>query len=130
MPFARPSRWDALRGLQTMARTLGSERVRIERRGDPGYSTLGDVNTEVDDTETIYDGEVLVMPGTGQTDVQGLGQVETLSLQILVPGVHDIRQGDFVFWGSRIYQIETVGNIQGGGLPLSLRPFGQREVEP
>ena len=45
---------------------------------------------------TLYQGQALVRPVSGQTEGYGLGTVENQSLVVLINGKHPFRQGDVV----------------------------------
>lgn len=79
-------------------------RVHVERL-DNEYTPMGE-QVEAART-TIYRGEALVRPVSGQTEGFGLGTVENQSLVILINGKYPFRQGDIVTINdSREYEVD------------------------
>jgi hypothetical protein len=93
----RPPRFYVQRDIQILVRSFPSERLQVFRLGEPRTSgatlDLGEVTyPEV----TVFNGEALFIPAGGTVARYGLGEVEEDTPQVLIPGWHDIQQGDRV----------------------------------
>jgi len=87
----RAPRWFVQRDIHALVRSFPSERLTIVR---PTTVVSGMETTTVD--TVVFVGEALFIPQGGEVKRFGLGQVEEDRPYILVPGNHDIRQGDMV----------------------------------
>lgn len=117
----RPRRFFVQRDIQMLVRTFPSETVTVQR-GTRTYSAGGQQRWTY---ATIFFGEALVVPATGDVQDFGLGQVENKAPKILIPGTRDIRQGDFVILAGRTYQITFEPNWWHGFLLLTLAQWQQ-----
>jgi len=93
----RAPRWYVQRDIQILVRSFPSERLVVHRLAEEsvagGTIDLGEV-TYLEDP--VFDGEALFIPRGGVVARYGLGEVEEDKPQVLIPGWHDIQQGDRV----------------------------------
>lgn len=132
----RPPRFYVQRDIQILVRSFPSERLVIFRLG-PGETSgasldLGELRfPEI----VVFNGEALFIPASGTVQRFGLGEVEEENPRILLPGWHDIQQGDRVrraqmlpggrFGESRLYTVLYQPNPWYSFTHITLQNFGQ-----
>jgi len=106
-----------------LIRTFPSETISVFR-GVRTYGSLGQI-VLWNEANVVFRGEALVIPADGSVADYGLGQVENLNPQLLIPGTRDIQQGDFVRYQNRKYQVEFAPNNWQGFLAIKLAQYQQ-----
>lgn len=132
----RAPRFYVQRDIQALVRSFPNERLVVFRLG--GAQTSGDTLDlgEVTYPEiTVFNGEALFIPAGGTVSRYGLGEVEEDKPQVLIPGWHDIQQGDRVrrsqmlpggrFTQPRLYTVLYAPNVWYSFSHLTLENFGQ-----
>ncbi len=122
MRAIKPRRWGVQRDIQMLIRTFPNETI-VVTRGTRTYDDLGSVMGW--DYAIVYRGEALVIPATGTVADYGLGQVENVQPQLLVPGQRDIQQGDFVDLKGRTFQVEFPPNPWHAFTQIKLKQYEQ-----
>lgn len=102
MRAVKPRQYMVQKQIQALIRTFEAKTVQIER----ARRTFNTLKQEVMAFDTVYRGEALIVPATGDVALYGLGQVESKNPVLLVAGKRDIRQGDYVTLDGRRYQVE------------------------
>lgn len=134
----RAPRFYVQRDIQILVRSFPSERLVVFRLGEP---TVAEVGTDINMGEPTYaeipvfNGEALFIPAGGSWARYGLGEVEEEQPQILIPGWHDIRQGDRVrrrqmlpggrFMEPRLYVVKYQPDPWHSFTHITLENYGQ-----
>jgi len=93
----KPPRWYVQRDIAILVGSFPSEHIRITRR--TGVSSVSATGQPVYGIAVIFEGKALVAPKDGTLERIGIGQIEQDNPVLLIPGFHDIRQGDFLLRG-------------------------------
>ncbi len=94
--------WQVQKQVQALIRSYGSTTAVIER----ARRTFSELKQQRMVMDTVYRGEALFVPASGDVAIFGLGQVENKQPVLIVAGKRDIQQGDFVTHEKRRYQVE------------------------
>jgi hypothetical protein len=131
-------RQQVIRDIQGIVRTFPSSFVAIERAG---YVQDPDTGEQFKVLVIIWQGELHIRRVTATVQRLEMGQILTDTFAILVPGEHDIREGDFVrilenpYWatnhpvpvGETFFQIQRVANPFGAYNVAELNRYQQGE---
>lgn len=113
------------REFQYFTRAFPAKYVVIHRE-TPVYGTKGQRLFGQGPKRTIYQGEAVVIPSSGQVQHYGGGQTEQFDLALIIQGKRDIEQGDFLYHDDgRVYIVEYAPSHHEHFIEVRLKQYRQ-----